>query len=76
MVVEDASDFKTRMSIAWRQAAGGAGVAQSTTFVSFASATTGTILMFKGFGVFAAVAIGVNYSMYSVLCRDSSLEFC
>ena len=57
------------MACAWKQAAAGAGVAQSTTFVSFLSSVMGTVLMFKAFGLFAALAIGINYIMGITLVR-------
>ena len=66
-IIEDRMDYKTRMAIAWKQAAAGAGVAQSTTFVSFLSALMGTVLMYKAFGLFAAVAIGINYVLGGTL---------
>lgn len=74
-IVEDKEDWKTRMSIAWKQAAAGAGVAQSTTFVSFMSAAIGTILMFKAFGVFAAIAISTNYVLGIMVCHMSRHMF-
>merc|ERR1712096_434982 len=66
-IVEDKLDYRTRMAIAWKQAAAGAGVAQSTTFVSFLSAVFGTVLLFKSFGLFAAIAIAVNFMMGIIL---------
>merc|ERR1712096_117439 len=60
-VVSDPSDFKKRMAVAWKESMTAAGVAQSTTFVTFLSAGIGSVMWFRSFGIWAGIAIAVNY---------------
>ena len=72
-VVSDPSDYKTRMAGAWKESMTAAGVAQSTTFVTFLSAGIGSVMWFRSFGIWAGIAIAVNYllGMFVILQYES-----
>lgn len=60
---KNGDNFKLRMAIAWKESAKAAGVAQSTTFLSFLSAIAAPLALYRSFGLFAAIAIFFNYFM-------------
>ena len=53
--------WKKRMAVAWQESARAAGVAQTTTFIPFFAGAGGSVMWFRSFGVFAGLAILVNY---------------